>query len=309
MRDPPSSGTVAEMLRSLLALAALAHAPAALAQAVPPRAPEVSPPAAPKAATDSDDLDDDGDAPPKKPAPTKPEAEPSRREAPKNLPPPADPRADEQAPRPFLAKGSDEAERHVEVGPDVGLWSRPAKGDGVSYAPGFAWGIHARAELHRYLGFRAYLSNAKHAVDAPRGSLGLSDTQVDQPDLEVIQLGARAEPTLMPTPTLRLWAGLGIAWARATAPEPSSSGAVQIRSADRSGVLLEYSAALGATWDVVPRWLAATVSASGGLVADQTGDLFQDRAVGDGAGGTTTLGAMPELAGSYAVQLGLGMIL
>lgn len=297
------------MRRSLLGLALFTVAPGALAQAPPPRAPDAPPAVSPKAAAGSDALDDDEAPQPKKASASVPFAEP-RRDEEKPLPPPGDPRMDEQEPRPFFAEPrSDERERHLEVGPDVGFRMRPAKGDGVSYGPGFDYGAHVRVELLSFLGFRAYFDNSTHAVDVPRGSLGLADTQIDQPDLEVFQLGARLEPTYMPLPTLRLWAGVGLAWARATAPQPSSTGATHVRYADRSGVWLEYSGALGATWDFVPRWAAATLSLSGGLVTDQSGDLFHDHVVSDGAGGTIRMDGLPELEASFAAHLGVGMIL
>lgn len=295
------------MRRSLACLAVLAVAARAGAQAAPPRAPESAPPASAQRGAKADDLDDDAERPASKAEPAKPASE--RTPKPQLLPPPADPRADEQEPRPVLRRGSEQAERHLEIGPDFGIWARPAKGDKVEYSPGFAWGGHVRAELLPFLGFRAYVSNSTHTVRVPRGALGLDGTQLNQPDLQVFQLGARLEPTFMPAPTVRLWAGLGAAWARATAPAPSSSGAMQVRYADRSGVFLEYSAALGATWDFVPRWLAATVSLSGGLVSDPSGDLFHEHSVSDGSGGTVKMGGFPEFSASYCAALGVGMIL
>ncbi|MBI3206069.1 MAG: hypothetical protein HYZ29_31325 [Myxococcales bacterium] len=296
------------MRRSLSCLAVLAAASSAAGQAAPPRAPGAAPAAATKHGDATDDLDDDDVAPPAKvAAPSK--AEPDRGAKPKALPPPVVPRADEQEPRPVFGAGATEAERHLEIGPDFGIWSRPAKGETVEYAPGFAWGAHVRAELLPFLGLRAYFDNSTHAVDVPRGALGLDGTQIEQPDLQVFQLGARLEPTFMPAPTLRLWAGVGVAWARATAPAPSSTGAMQIRHADRSGVFLEYSGALGATWDFVPRWLAATLSVSGGLLTDPSGDLFDEAPVNDGAGGTAKMGGLPEFSASYVAQLGVGLIL
>ena len=301
MRTEGSSGTVLGMRRLLSCLAVLAAVSRATAQ-VPP------PPATPSNAPESDDLE--ADDLPRKATTPEPSKVPVQRSDLAPLPPPADPRMDEQEPRPvFGAASRDEGERHLEFGPDVGIWSRPAKGDQVSYAPGFAYGLHARVEVFSFLGVRAYFNNSTHAVEIPRGALGLGDTQIDQPDLAVFQLGARAEPTYMPMPTLRLWAGVGVAWARATAPEPSSTGANQIRYADRSGVVLEYSAALGATWDVVPRWLAATLSVSGGILSDPSGDLFHAQPVNDGAGGTARLQGFPAFESSLAAQLGVGMLL
>ena len=290
----------------------LATAPVAFAQGAPP-APK--PPAAThaQAPDDSDSaLDDDDDGTPKKTsakAPAPPEPAPKDDE--KLLPAPADPRLDEQTPTPFLrAAPRTWHDRHVELGPDVGIWSRPAKGDSVSYSPGLSWGLHARVEVFRFLGFRAYGNTTKHAVEVPRGALGLADTDVQQPDLEVFQLGARLEPTLMPLPTLRVWAGIGAGWGRATAKEPTTTGATNIDFHDRSGVYLEYSAALGATWDAIPSWLAASVSLSGGLVTDQSGDLFHEQQASNANDGSLTrVGALPEFESSFSALVGVGIIL
>lgn len=276
----------------------------ALAQAAPPTG------APPKAAAEKDDLDDEGEPPAKKNPATLPVKEEPVQAPEKLLPPPADPRLDEQEPRPLFAPpDAARSERHLEIGPDVGIWLRTADSDDVSYAPGLAYGAHARADLWPVLGFRVYFSNARHAVELARGALGLEDTAVDQPDLEVFQLGFRAEPTYMPTSTLRLWAGLGIAWAHVTAPRPTSTGAVQVQYADRTAVFLEYSAAAGATWDFVPDWLAATLSASGGILTSHSGDAFREHTVSDGAGGTVSMGGLPKVKTSFAAHLGVGMIL
>jgi hypothetical protein len=226
------------------------------------------------------------------------------------LPPPPPPRVDEQEPRPFLYTFRPlTKERHIEVGPDAGVWFRSAKGSTVEYAPGFAWGIHTRAELWKYLDVTAYFSRAQHSVDVPRGSLGLADTNVEQPALDVVQIGGRIEPTLRPIADLRLWLGLGIGWGHITADAPTTSGANAATYADRTGVYLEYSAALGATWDVIPSWLALSLSASGGLLTNQSGDLFHDHQAISNNGTLVTLAALPELESSYAALLGVGIVL
>lgn len=314
VRGAETSGSVTAMRPLALCLLLAFSAPSAFAQGAPPKGPTKPgepakiPVDSATPSADSDSLDDEDDkAKPREKVELTPEPP---KVVHKTLPPPGDARADEQEPRPVFGEPMErDPDRHLELGPDVGLWARTAKGDDVSYAPGLGYGVHARAELWRFLGLRIYFNNATHAVDVPRGSLGLPDTQLDQPDLRVFQLGARAEPTFMPLPTLRVWCGVGIAWARATAPEPSSTGANQIRYADRSGVFLEYSAALGATWDFIPHWLAATLSVSGGLVGEQSGDLFHEQPVADGAGGTARMAGFPELASSFSAQLGVGMIL
>jgi len=299
-------------------LALLAASGWARAQAAGPAAPSSD---AAKPATDAtggDDSDEDSaddEAPPKPetkkaaPAAKSVSAEPTEptREL-KRLPPPPPPRSDEQEPRPYLHTFRPlTKDQHIEVGPDAGVWFRTAKGDGVEYAPGFAWGVHARAELWQYLDFAAYFNRAQHSVDVPRGSLGLADTDVEQPALDVLQIGARLEPTLRPIPPLRLWLGLGVAWGHITADAPTISGANAATYADRTGVYLEYAATLGATWDVIPSWLAISLSASGGLLTNQSGDLFHDHQVIGKDGTLARLAALPELESSYAALLGVGI--
>ncbi len=216
-------------------------------------------------------------------------------------PPPPPPREDEQLPRPYLERPKPIAGvRHIEIGPDAGIWSRPAKGDAAKYSPAFAWGAHARIEILPVLGFSAYFNAAHHSVT-------VSDASVDQPPIEVMQIGARLEPTWPVLPTLRLWAGIGAAWGRVTAPSPTVMGIQDVP--DRTGVFLEYSGALGATYDALPHWLAISLSLSGGLVANQSGDAFDEAQVIDQNGQMSRLAGLPELKGSYSALLGVGMIL
>lgn len=312
----------------LAALTIASSVATARAQAAPP-----APPAArgPDVAAEADDASAEADeeeaaakpAPKKKPTSSAVGASEKKKsdgasdevppEPPKTaamLPPPVDPRADEQEPRPFPSSSPPLSRvRHVEIGPDAGLWVRSAEGSSVSYAPAFAWGFHARSELFEYLAAAVFLSRARHDVDVRRGGLGLVDTEVDQPALDVLELGARAEPTYRPVPDLRLWLGLGVAWGLITAKEPSTSGANAVASADRRGVFLEYSASLGATWDVIPSWLALSLSGSAGLLSNQRGDVFYDHQAISQSGSTTTIGGLPKLESSYSVLFGVGMIL
>jgi hypothetical protein len=244
------------------------------------------------------------------PAPA-PEPEPVVRgnEAPP-LPPPGAPAIDEQSPHPYLAvPRSGENERHLDVGPDAGIWARPAESDaGVTYSPGFAWGAHLRVELASFLGFRAYYNKSSHSVNVPYGGLGLSGTETDQPALDVMQLGARLEPTWVVVPTLRLWAGAGAGWGRASASQPQTSGANSVRYDDRAGVFVEWSGALGAIWDPLPGRLATTLTLAGGLFSNQTGELFQDEQVING-GVVARIDGLPRFAASYSALLGVGVVL
>ncbi len=257
-----------------------------------------------------DDLDDDEDSGATQSAPAA-EPELPRPSDEEPAPPPlTEPRPAEQEPRPYLFEpGVLGRERHIDVGPDAGVWLRPADSDSVSYAPAFAWGLHARADLWKFLGFRAYFSTAKHAVSITTGQFGLPGTAVDQPSIEVFQLGARLEPTWAVIPTVRVFGGLGIAWARATAPQPTTSGVSEVSYADRAGVFVETSGMLGASWDIVPRWLSASMLFSAGVLSDQSGDMFQDEQVIDQTGTMRRIAGLPRFKNSQSALFGIGMLL
>jgi hypothetical protein len=247
-----------------------------------------------------DDKDASGDDEPKTATKSTTSPEATGDETP--LPPPPAPRAEEQ-PGLFLEQPRPPSKvRHVEVGPDFGLWSRPAENDSASYSAGFGWGAHARIEILPVLGFSAYANDAKHSVT-------MADPAIDQPAIDILQIGARIEPTWRVMPTLRLWLGLGIAWARAEAPAPTMDGFQDSSLTDRTGVFLEYSCALGGTYDVIPNWLALSLSVSGGLMANQSGDMFDETQAITNTGGMSRLPGLPEMESSFSALLGVGMIL
>jgi hypothetical protein len=304
-------------MRALASIASfgvvLALATLALAQGTPVDTAKPDAPVHAETKESNDDrgsLDDDDEEPKTAAVTPAPSQETPRKREQKELPPPGDPRIDEQSPRPYLEVAPRKwHDRHVEIGPDVGVWARPAKGNEVTYSPGLAYGLHARADLLGFLGLRVYGASTKHPVSIPRGALGLPATEIHSSDLQVFQLGARLEPTFMPLPTLRVWLGLGAAWGRASADEPATSGANAVDFHDRAGVYVEYSGALGVTWDAIPDWLAVTLCASGGIMTDQSGDLFHDQQASRKDGTLTRIGAMPELESSFSTLLGVGIIL
>jgi hypothetical protein len=288
------------------ALAIVLSASGVHAQVVRPTAPEPGAAPDPKKADDleldDDDESDDDKSDDEPKTATQSTTSPEVTGDEKPLPPPGAPRAEEQ-PGLFLEQPRPHRHvRHVEVGPDFGLWSRPAKNDSASYSAGFGWGAHARIEILPVLGFSAYANAAKHAVT-------MADSAIDQPAIDVLQIGARLEPTWRVIPTLRLWLGLGVAWGRAAAPAPTMDGVQDSSLTDRSGVFLEYSAALGGTYDVIPNWLALSLSVSGGVMANQSGDLFNGTQAIKDDGFMSRLPGLPEMESSFSALLGVGMIL
>jgi hypothetical protein len=236
---------------------------------------------------------------------------PPESEQPKPLPPPAQPHAADQKPAPYL-KTPPPAQpvRKVEVGPDFGVWQRPADGSDASYGPGFSWGVHARIEIASWIAVRTSFVHNDLPVTVRSGSLGLTGADIHQPDLEVTLLGARLEPTWVVTPRFRAWLGLGIAWGRVVGPPLTTSGAFgTLNASERDGVLLESSGALGLTVDVIPNWLSASLAGSAGFLTNQSGSLFDGQQDRDEAGQYVFVGGLPKFSASYSALFSVGLLL
>ena len=227
-------------------------------------------------------------------------------------PPPAPPRADEQNPRPYLKLPEPEKpSRQVELGAHVGMEYLPARGSALSYGPGFAWGGHARIEIAPWMGFRISFTQSSQPVSVPDGALGLqSGTRIDQPDLSVLLLRARIEPTWVVSPRLRLWAGIGAGWGRVSAPALTTSGTqADLNAAQRKGVMLEFSGGLGGSFDVIPNWLAASLMVSGGFLTNQTGEVFTSSQAFTADGHRTQLAGLPHFSSSLSALFGVSVLL
>ncbi|MBN1606136.1 MAG: hypothetical protein JW940_05860 [Polyangiaceae bacterium] len=212
----------------------------------------------------------------------------------------AEPRASDNPPLP--------PSRRVELGFDTGLARRPASGSDLSYATGVLWGGHIALPLASWLAFRATAAQSAAPVTLRKGALGLADTEVSQPDLNVLFVSARLEPTWKLSSVVRLWAGPEVAWIRTTAREPTTKGALVIRTAIRHGVALEVGGSVGSSLEVIPDWLVLGLSVGAFTVLDQGGTLH-DRVQGfDQNGHMLKIGRYPKFAGSFRSVLGLGVL-
>jgi hypothetical protein len=226
------------------------------------------------------------------------------------LPAPSPPRADEQRPRPvFVMKEAPGRARHVDVGPDAGIAIRPAQNDRARYGTAPAFGAHARIEAARFLGIRAYVLRSFHPVAVPYGGLGLTGSDVEQPDIALTLLGLRAEATWVIVPRARLWAGPGIGWGFMKAEGATASGATTLTAGTRNGVVLEPSLGLGGSFDVVKEWFVLAASLSAGLTTTQSGSMFDKKQAIDSSGELTYIGELPKFAASYAALVSAGIIL
>jgi hypothetical protein len=199
--------------------------------------------------------------------------------------------------------------RRVELGFDTGLARRPASGSDISYATGVLWGAHIGLPLASWLAFRATAAQGAAPVTLRSGALGLADTEVSQPDLSVLLVSARLEPTWTVSSVVRLWAGPEVSWIRTTADEPTTRGALVIRTAVRHAVGLELGGSVGGSLELIPNWLVLTMSSGAFSVLDQDGSLY-DRVQGfDQNGHRLEVGRYPKFAGSFRSMLGFGVIL
>jgi hypothetical protein len=293
----------------LAALAGAAHAQPGAAKPPPAAKPEAKPspaakpeakPAAEEPAEKAAEPEPEPLPEPAAPAPVGPPPAPA-------LPPP---RADEQEPRPYTqAPGAPEPLRNVDLGPDFGVAYRPASGDDVSYGPGFAWGLHMRIELARWLGFRAYFVNSDHSVEIAPGALNVPESQIHQPDLEMTLIAGRIEPTWVVTPRLRLWGGPSVGLSYFIAPVSRTTGSFELESARRTGAVMEFGGALGATFDVIPAWMTAQLYGTAATTVGDTGDAFDPPQSFDATGNRRYMGGLPKFAGSFALLAGFGVVL
>ena len=252
----------------------------------------------------------------KKPEPAKeaplraPDPPPVASAGPAPLPPLPPPQADQQQPRPYLrAPDPERPMRAIDIGPDFGVALRPSNRDSVTYGAAFAIGAHALIEITRWLGFRALFSRSDHPVTIARGEFNIPNSDVHQPDLELVLIAGRFEPTWVVTPRLRLWAGAGAGLAYFVAPVATTTGAVQAQTARRGGVGVDIGGALGGSYEVIPNWFTVALSGSAAFTTGHTGDAFHQVQAFDATGRRYYAASLPEFAGSFAATASLGLLL
>ncbi len=199
--------------------------------------------------------------------------------------------------------------RKAELGPLVGTLYRGAEGGDVSYSWGVSYGGYARVELWRWIAVRLLVTRSEHSVAIRRGSFGLPDSSIEQDDFSLLEMAARLEPTWTVAPRLRVRGAAGMGWSRISVPAPRSEGALQIRGAERFGVMVDATLGAAASYDVILHRLAVDLSVDGGLVWGETGSAFERSQVFDQEGRRHYVGGLPEFNGTFSVLLGVGLVL
>lgn len=184
----------------------------------------------------------------------------------------------------------------------------------MTYHPAFAFGPSAGVELWRWLRAEAYARFETFPVDVRPGGFDTGDytypdTTFEQPALDAIGLGFRVLPTWMVLEYVGLQASFDLAWTRFTAAAPSTSGATEIRSAERAGVGLNYKLGLGVVAEPIPNWLELIVRGSYGIFTSQNGSAFEILQGFDQTGNIVHLAPLPRFQNSLDLLFTAAIIL
>ncbi len=204
--------------------------------------------------------------------------------------------------------------RLLEVGPYFGFTLRPSEDARVSYAPALTWGAYIRPEVTSWLSLRLYYRQESIPVTVRRGGfevpeypLGATDFQ--QPNLRLRSFGARAEPTWVVNPRLRLMGILGLAWLRHVAQEPTSSGDLDVQTASRAAVELNTMVGVGASFELIPNWMVLSASVTYGIATNRSGTAYEEPVQAFAGGERLYLETLPKFRSVSDVLLSLGFIL
>ena len=201
--------------------------------------------------------------------------------------------------------------RWLDVGGFVGSAIRPNGSGPIQYKVGLAYGAYIRPEIKSWLGLTLYYRQESIPVSVEQGGFdydGVSYSEDwQQPNLELVSLGFRVEPTWVVDPRLRLYGILGLGWARFIAPMPEAVGQDFGRSR-RAAVELNYVVGAGAYFDLIPNWVNAGLSVSYGFVGNQSGTAYESlQIIKDGD--ITELAPLPQTQSVADVLFSLGLIL
>lgn len=182
--------------------------------------------------------------------------------------------------------------------------------DGIGYDPAFQLAFQGRGYVWPWLNFAVYHLRASHEISLPRGAAGMDYETVDMGTVLTYSLGARLEPTYRVSDSFRTWLSLGVGWGRmslekVTVYEEARSYTVR----ERAGVFVEVPVGIGASYEVVPRWLAVQAEANVAHLSKQSGKLFDPTPYVDSQGSRGTVEPMPTQTISTSFVLGVSLIL
>jgi hypothetical protein len=210
--------------------------------------------------------------------------------------------------------------RHVEIGGEAALVMRLSSHDldgqpsDIRYAPAIGYGFHARMELYRYLHFTAWFLSARHDVRLVPASFGVAGDftapPLSIPPAETMVFGARLAPTLPLSSRGRAWVTLGAGWGRMHMPRALVDGHPEQPFVHaRSSTFVEVPLGMGASFEIIPRWLAIEIQTTGAFVMGQSGEALEPAQAIDALGRRRSIRALPSLDASFVQTLGLSILL
>ncbi|MGC4063694.1 MAG: hypothetical protein QM784_03440 [Polyangiaceae bacterium] len=197
-------------------------------------------------------------------------------------------------------------ERHVILMPTVGVWTHTFKQSGYDARLGPVYGFDVKIDPFRWLNVRGGVLQGKQPISFPAHALN-DDFSAYQPTIKFMRMHMRFEPVWHLSERTSAYVGLGLGWARLTAPAPITTPAVA--SFERSGVYVAYEGALGVAYEPILDWLSIDVSAGVSHLTSQNGSAFRSGQAFTEDGHRTTLGALSKLDLGYRLSLGIGIVL
>lgn len=204
--------------------------------------------------------------------------------------------------------------RTVDIGGDLSVVERPASSDvkgnpsSIRYEAATGFALHIRWSILENLQIAGYFVDCHLPVSIPRGALGL-DAGVTTPPVETFVFGLRVSPS-MAWGRLSGWLTAGAGWGRfefQRMTATSSSGAFTLR--ERGASFVEIPLGLGASWQIVPRWLSIDFEATAAFVAGQHGEAFDHAQTVDRAGHLRDVGPLPVMDASFVQTIGFSLLL
>jgi hypothetical protein len=207
-------------------------------------------------------------------------------------------------------------EEHAEIGGGVAFAEvlSTQAGDGkptpVRLRPGVGGHVRLAWHLLRYLDFTGYMVEADHPLTMPSGSIGIPGSFANA-SAHSYFFGGRLSPTLPIGDRVRLWATVGGGWGLVAYPDltVTAPGGSPFTIRGRTSTIVEIPLGLGASFEIVPRWLRIYAELTGSFYPSQIGAALEIGQAVDDTGRIRNVGPMPHLDGGFTQTIGLSLLL
>ena len=207
-------------------------------------------------------------------------------------------------------------ERHLDLGLDGAIVVTLAHANGpgqptpARFRPAAGLGAHLSIDVLRCLRFSAHLVDARPPLTLPEGALGVPFA-VASDWAHVFRFGARFAPTLALTDRLRVWASAGLGWGRLEYPRMSVTepGRAAFMIRERADSVLDLPVGIGASFEVIPRWLRLELDLSYGIGLSQQGTGIDAAQAIDAEGRKRVIAGLPKIDGTVVQTVGVSLLL